>query len=196
MLIMPFGRKNLCKSSEGREKLWLQMNKGGLLQEQWWRWDAILTLPAGLLITECWCAETSHMPHIGEMETLAFLYINRDPKCVWWSVHSKKHEEYLHTCWHALVKSAKYLALSYSLEDIPKKLLVLLIKLSLSLKLNTDYMIQVFELLWFQKSKLCMTSLKHFSCWCLICPDFVSSGLLAIVHKHRKNLSFRFEILL
>lgn len=67
-------------------------------------------------------------------------------------------------------------------------------KVSLSLKWNREYIIQVFELLCFQNLKLCMTSLKHFRFWCLICPHFVWSGLLAILHKRSKNLSFRFEI--
>ena len=64
----------------------------------------------------------------------------------------------------------------------------------MSLSWKWEYIIQVFKLLGFQNSKLCMTSLKHFQFWCLICPDFVSSGLLAILHKRSKNLSFRFEI--
>lgn len=81
---------------------------------------------------------------------------------------------------------------SYSLGDISEKLLVLLIKVvSWS---EMEYIIWVFELLCFQSLKLYMASLKHFRFWCLICPDFVSSGMPAILHKCSKDWRFRLEI--
>lgn len=60
-----FWQKNLCKSSKGREKLWLQMNKqGGLLQEQ------VMELGCNpdpsCSITELWalvCWNLSHASH-------------------------------------------------------------------------------------------------------------------------------------
>lgn len=91
-----------------------------------WRWAAILTLPAALQNSGHSCAETSHMPHLAEMEILLLLFIYPDLKCVWWSVHSKKHEEYLQIV-DMILYNLKYLVLSYSLEDLPKKSLVLVI---------------------------------------------------------------------
>lgn len=195
MLIIPFGRRicvKVLKVERNSNSRWISREDHS--KNRLWRQDAILNLPAALQNTGLWCAENSYnMRHIVEMGTLVLLYINLDPKCVGWSVRSKKHEEYLHTCWHDLVKSMKYLVLSYSLEDLPKKLLVLLIKVVSQSEMKYRL---CYSGIWTALLSKVKALHDQLSCWCLICPDFVSSGLLAIVHKHSKNLSFRFEILL
>lgn len=64
---------------------------------------------------------------------------------------------YLLTC---SSKICEVPCLSYPLEDISEKLLVLLIKVVSQSEI--EYIIWVFELLCFPNLKLCMTSLKHF----------------------------------